>query len=158
MPTASNKGLPGAFSLFLYQASHSSAAFEFLSNSSNSDWLPRYSKLWINNLCSHLFPDSRHGSWLPPEWMKGETKENTQDQNGSILKPNLRSDIPSLLPYSTFFRTESVSPAYTQVEGVTGRCEYQSRGITGGHSWGCLQVDLLNSFIIVRSQFILDLS
>lgn len=57
---------------------------------------------------------------LPPEWVIQET--GAQDQSHSLLQPNFRSNIPSILPHST---------------DRTG-CEYQGAGIIAGHPRGCL--------------------
>ena len=49
---------------------------------------------------------------------RGRKKEREKEGGRSFLQPNLRSDIPSL-PHVLLVRSEPLSPAHIQGEGIT---------------------------------------
>ena len=60
-----------------------------------------------------------------------------------FLEPNLKSDIPLLLPY-LFIRSKSLDPTHIQRKGIKPGHKYQEIGITGDYLKGCLPECLLH--------------
>lgn len=114
------KGTPSRLQPFLF--SHSSDCL-WVSAKLKWQWLTPMVQRALNKQAFFslgslpLLIHSQHGSWLPPQWMRWDaTREKTQIE-AIVFQPNFSVFHPFC--HIIFIRTETISPTYTQMQGIT---------------------------------------